>query len=41
MNSDPASVRLDVAGNLLAIRWGDGHESRYDGAYLRWICPCA
>jgi DUF971 family protein len=37
----PVAIRLDVKANLLVIDWADGHESRYDGGYLRWICPCA
>ncbi len=41
MNSDPTAIRLDVAENRLAITWADGHESTYDGAYLRYTCPCA
>lgn len=41
MNSDPTALRLDVAKNLLHITWADEHESTYDGAYLRLICPCA
>ena len=37
----PRSVRLDRAAQRLQIVWGDGHESGYGGAYLRFICPCA
>ena len=25
----------------VSITWKDGHQSRYDIAYLRQICPCA
>ena len=35
------TIRLDVRENLLTIGWDDGHESRYDGGYLRFVCPCA
>jgi len=37
----PTAVNLDVATNTLAITWADDHVSRYDGARLRQICPCA
>ncbi len=37
----PVAVTLDVRANTLTIRWADGLVSRYGGAYLRWICPCA
>ncbi len=39
--SQPTAIRLDPARSLLEIRWQDGHVSRYDGAYLRLVCPCA
>ncbi len=41
MNTDPTAVKLTVDENLLHITWGDEHTSRYDGAYLRKMCPCA
>ena len=41
MNTDPTAIRLDVKANRLAITWADGHESTYDGGYLRFACPCA
>lgn len=41
MDTNPTRIRLDLPTNQLAITWQDGHESTYDGAYLRWICPCA
>jgi len=41
MSSDPTAIRLDVGDNLLTIEWLDGHASTYDGAYVRFICPCA
>lgn len=37
----PLAVRLKGAENLLEIDWADGVTSRYDGAYLRFVCPCA
>ena len=40
-STDPVAIRLDVKGNRLEIDWADGHRSRYDGGYLRFICPCA
>lgn len=41
MSSDPVAIRLDLAENRLEIDWSDGHQSRFDAAYLRWTCPCA
>ena len=41
MDTTPTRIRLDLQTNRLAIEWGDGHASEYDGGYLRWICPCA
>ena len=40
-SNTPTAVKLDVAGNLLQITWSDAHVSRYDGGYLRFLCPCA
>ncbi len=37
----PTAVKLNVAASTLQITWADGHVSRYAGAYLRHICPCA
>jgi DUF971 family protein len=37
----PRAIRLDLAQNLLEVDWADGHRSRYDGGYLRFVCPCA
>ena len=37
----PTSLQLDVKENLLRVTWADGHVSLYDGAYLRYVCPCA
>ncbi len=37
----PIAVELNVRENCLTVRWADQHVSRYDGGYLRWICPCA
>jgi DUF971 family protein len=40
-STDPVAIRLDVRGNRLEIDWSDGHKSKYDGGYLRFLCPCA
>jgi DUF971 family protein len=37
----PARLALDVRAGRLTVTWHDGHESAYDAAYLRFICPCA
>lgn len=37
----PTNVKLDAGDGTLAIRWSDGHESRYVYQYLRDRCPCA
>lgn len=41
MDSTPTRIRLELPANRLSIEWADGHESAYDGAYLRMMCPCA
>ena len=41
MKYEPRQIRLDPEKSLLEIRWGDDHVSRYEGAVLRWKCPCA
>ena len=41
LSNTPTAIKLDVADSVLQITWSDGHVSRYDGAYLRFICPCA
>ena len=41
LTNTPTSIRLQLDGNRLIIGWEDGHESRYEGAYLRQMCPCA
>ena len=39
---NPADVKIYVStGEGVAIRWADGHTSRYDFPYLRDHCPCA
>jgi DUF971 family protein len=37
----PTEIDLDLAANELGVTWADGHRSRYGGAWLRRICPCA
>lgn len=41
MTDDPTAINLDMTTDVLQITWADGHVSRYAGAYLRRICPCA
>ena len=40
-SSTPLAVRLDPKSNLMEVDWDDSVTSRYDGAYLRFVCPCA
>ena len=40
-STNPTAIKVDGAENRLHMTWQDGHESTYDGAYLRWMCPCA
>jgi len=37
---NPRSLEL-IGDQFLAIVWDDGHESIYEGPYLRANCPCA
>ena len=37
----PRRLALDVGAQRLSVEWHDGHASTYEGAYLRFICPCA
>jgi DUF971 family protein len=37
----PRSLKLDLAAQRLRVTWQDGHESEYEAAYLRFVCPCA
>lgn len=37
----PRRLRLDLPNQRLEIGWHDGHESVFEAAYLRLICPCA
>ena len=37
----PIAVRVKLPDNILEIDWSDGVASRYAGAYLRFVCPCA
>lgn len=41
MTDVPKAIRLDVETNRLEIDWADDTTSRYAGAYVRQICPCA
>jgi DUF971 family protein len=40
-SGNPIAIRVDLKTNRLEIDWEDGVTSRYDGGYLRFICPCA
>lgn len=34
--------RIELIGDeSLLVEWEDGHQSRYEGARLRALCPCA
>lgn len=37
----PARLGLDLKAQRLTVTWHDGHVSAYDGAFLRFVCPCA
>lgn len=37
----PTQVDLVRAENTLEIAWEDGSHTRFEGARLRWACPCA
>ena len=37
----PRRLQLDIKAQRLRVTWHDGHESEYEGAYLRFVCPCA
>ena len=38
----PVDVKIGVSsGAGMDIVWSDGHNSHYDFAYLRDLCPCA
>ncbi len=37
----PRGIVVDVENRLMQISWGDGHDSIYDFALLRHLCPCA
>ena len=36
----PERIRISKSRGVL-IEWSDGHQSRFDPAYLRDNCPCA
>lgn len=40
-STTPVAIRLDLKTNLLEVDWDDSVTSRYDGAFLRFVCPCA
>lgn len=37
----PLRIDADRAAGALRIAWADAHETTYDMATLRWLCPCA
>jgi DUF971 family protein len=37
----PARIHADRAAGTLEVGWRDGHQTVYDAATLRWLCPCA
>ena len=37
----PTAIDLVRAENAVEIVWDDGARTRYEGARLRWACPCA
>jgi DUF971 family protein len=40
-STTPVAIRLDLRTNMLELDWDDAVTSRYGGAYLRFVCPCA
>ncbi len=42
-NLDPFPTRIDLvrADNVLEVEWEDGATTQFEGARLRWACPCA
>jgi len=41
LRETPARLSLDLKASRLTVTWHDGHASVYEGAYLRFLCPCA
>ena len=37
----PTRIHADREAGTLAITWDDDHETTYEAAPLRWLCPCA
>jgi DUF971 family protein len=37
----PTRIDADRAAGTVRLAWADGHETAYDTATLRWLCPCA
>ena len=40
-DAEPEELGWEENGTVVAIKWVDGHSSRYRLPYLRRICPCA
>jgi DUF971 family protein len=37
----PLRIHADRERRVLEVAWSDGHQTTYDFARLRWLCPCA
>jgi hypothetical protein len=37
----PLRIDADRAAGTIRLEWADGHQTSYDAATLRWLCPCA
>jgi len=37
----PLRIHLNRTAGTLELEWQDGHQTRYEAAPLRWLCPCA
>lgn len=40
-DANPRSIRVDLDTDRVFVAWVDGTASEFDGAFLRWQCPCA
>lgn len=40
-STTPVRIDADRKTGTLRLEWADGHRTAYDGATLRWLCPCA
>ena len=37
----PLRIDANRAEGTVRLEWADGHQTAYDAALLRWLCPCA